>query len=160
MSQKKAPEVNSILSRMRSVLERLQASSRRSYREFGFEPAVAMWYGPLRVVAQQEGLGVKDIAKALKIAVSTTSQALKSMEQAGIIEFQADTEDRRRRVVVLTDKGKLLVERLQPLWSAFAKVSAELDQEAGGILKALDTLEAAVVEKSPHERVLEKLNQD
>lgn len=62
----------------------------------------------LLVVAEQDGLGVADLAARLHLDASTLSPLLKRMEAMGLIERTRSSADERRVTVTLTDAGRAL----------------------------------------------------
>ncbi|MBV2130480.1 MarR family winged helix-turn-helix transcriptional regulator [Arsukibacterium indicum] len=144
----------SIVSRMRSILEKLHASSRKTYKTLGFDDLNPHWFQPLTLLDTYGPLGVKQIAEGVNLSLPTVSQALKSLESSGLIEFRKDTDDGRRRVVFLTPHGRKMVDDLKSVWDAFEKVAYDLDKESEGILKHLDMLDEAISRRSVFDRVL------
>jgi DNA-binding MarR family transcriptional regulator len=71
-------------------------------------------------------LPLGELAGALGMDRSTLSRELSPLESAGLIEASADTGDRRRRVLVVSDAGRRRVRRAYPLWKT-AQSSLEVE---------------------------------
>lgn len=69
-------------------------------------------FGMLTVLAAREPIDQIGIAKLLKLDRSTTGLVVKNLEERALIERITDPEDRRRRVLRLTEKGRDMLEAL------------------------------------------------
>lgn len=69
-------------------------------------------FGVLTVLAAREPIDQIGIAKLLKLDRSTTGLVVKNLEERALIERITDPEDRRRRVLRLSDKGTQVLEAL------------------------------------------------
>lgn len=84
----------------RQAMERLTA---RGYPRLAMNfsaPLSLLGSGPLRLT---------ELAEALGVSKQLCLQTLKPIEQAGYIRRQADTQDKRAKLVVLTPQGKTLI---------------------------------------------------
>lgn len=54
---------------------------------------------------------LKDMEKALGLASPTVAGAVKSLERKGLVEMTSDRNDRRVKLVTLTDTGRGILER-------------------------------------------------
>lgn len=90
-------------------------------------------------------------AALLAMDRTTLTAALKPLERDGLVQVTANPEDRRSRLMTLTDKGRALLKRAVPVWRA---THAQIDDELAGIdidmLKAgLGQLSEAPLEQRP-----------
>ena len=87
-----------------------------AYRDFTAEPdKMLSGYGFGRAhhrviyfVGRYPGMTVTELLRILRITKQSLSRVLGSLVQQGFVLQQADREDRRRRLLSLTDKGKAL----------------------------------------------------
>ncbi|WP_348261598.1 MarR family transcriptional regulator [Telmatobacter sp. DSM 110680] len=56
------------------------------------------------------------VASLLAMDRTTLTAALKPLERRGLVRIAADSADRRSRVLILTDKGRVLLARALPVW--------------------------------------------
>ena len=56
---------------------------------------------------------------------TTLTAALKPLERRGLVKLTADPDDRRRRLVTLTAKGRMVLARAIPVWK---RTHAEIDR--------------------------------
>lgn len=66
----------------------------------------------LMLSAQFEGHSMNDLANIVKKDKAGILRGLRSLEKRGLIRFQDDATDKRKRLVYLTSDGKELVERI------------------------------------------------
>ena len=72
-------------------------------------------YHFLRMLWERDSVTQRDLATAVGMKESTTFTALAGMEKIGLVTRARDSQDRRKMVVKLTDKGRRLEEVLIPV---------------------------------------------
>jgi DNA-binding MarR family transcriptional regulator len=142
--------------RLRRLSERIDRDANRLYSELGvvFEQR---WMGVLNLLNLRGPMSVKDLAAALAISHPSVSQARASLRRADLIAERADPRDGRRRTLRLSAKGIVLVEKLQPIWSALAETAKTLNDEADDLVAGLTLLEHALDRGSLFDRVNARL---
>jgi DNA-binding MarR family transcriptional regulator len=145
--------------RLRRLSEQIDRDATRIYavRGIDFEQR---WFGPLNQIVRNGPLAIGEIAARLGITHVSVSQAMRSLEAAGIVVSRPDAFDGRRRVLSLTPDGQALVHSLAPLWAAFDTAAAELNEEAGDVVKLLDRLDDALTRASLFDRISALLGPD
>ncbi|MFN3279509.1 MAG: MarR family winged helix-turn-helix transcriptional regulator [Paracoccus hibiscisoli] len=97
-----------------------------------------------RVLAHLDHSGaasVRDIHTLVHLDKSVVSRAASRLEQAGLVEKQGDTADRRLIVLRLTPEGTALMLRLSGIAERFqAQLVAELGADAPTLARALQRL--------------------
>ncbi len=68
--------------------------------------------------------GMAAVAAVLAMDRTTLTAALKPLERRGLVEVTVDPDDKRGRLLVLTDAGERLLARALPIWT---RTHAELD---------------------------------
>jgi len=67
------------------------------------------------------------VASLLAMDRTTLTAALKPLERRGLVQIEQDERDRRSRVLLLTNKGRLLLARAVPVWrSAHDEIERQL----------------------------------
>jgi len=61
---------------------------------------------------------IQDLARLLVMDRSTLGHLLRPLEKRGFVELEVSEQDRRSRVVGLTQAGKAAVAKTLPLWAA------------------------------------------
>lgn len=141
-------------SRLKRLSERLMQDVGRVYREAGldFEPR---WFLVFHQLVEAGPLSVTAIAESVGITHPAVNQVAAEMEKAGLITSAADANDRRRRILSLSKRGKAMDAVLRPVWEDIETATWELAREAGfDVLKAVETLENALEEHNLYARIL------
>lgn len=58
------------------------------------------------------------VASLLAMDRTTLTAALKPLQRRGLVDISSDPEDRRSRILKLTDKGRRLLAQAVPVWKA------------------------------------------
>lgn len=74
---------------------------------------MGMWYF-LRALWEEEGLTQRELSRRIRMMEPTTVSALTAMERRGLVKRERDPNDKRRRIVRLTAKGRGLKKKLLP----------------------------------------------
>ena len=146
-------------SRLKNLSDRLMKEMSTIYRQLGveFEPR---WFTIFQVVLQQDEIAVTEIADVLGLTHPAVVQVVNILERKGLVAARQDPEDRRRRLVTLTEEGRCLVNQLEPLWEDVRQATTELLSETDpSLLSALDSLEKALERKSSYRRIRERTSQ-
>lgn len=105
-------------------------------------------------VGDQKQASLAEIARALDESHQLTAHRVDPLIQSGLLERRDDPNDRRRKALSLTRKGKaqyqLLLERLKEIEQALAGLYAEIGHDIPTILEAAIT---ALTRSSLLERV-------
>ncbi|WP_213941308.1 MarR family transcriptional regulator [Pseudomonas sp. dw_612] len=81
---------------------------------------------------------LQDLAAKLAIQISALTHALKPLLRDGLVELQADEQDRRTKRAVLTPAGTALLQEALVCWStANQRVEEVLGAEAAASLRAV-----------------------
>lgn len=73
-----------------------------------------------------ETLTASDIMQATELSKATTSQTLSSLERKGLVEMEKQEEDKRRKLIKLTEKGREAVAQLE---GAFLQIRAVIEAD-------------------------------
>lgn len=108
-------EALSLASRLRRVSDRMVEDVSALYTELGiqFNPR---WFPYFYVLKDGEPYAVNDLAHLLRVSHPTVIKFTNQMMKDGLLTSQIDKQDRRRRLLTLTDKGRGLAERMMPVW--------------------------------------------
>jgi DNA-binding MarR family transcriptional regulator len=99
-------------------------------------------FGVLTQVLDRRSISMSELAVARNVALNTATSLVDRLVAAGLVERQGDPSDRRVVRVVITDKGRTLVERLRAVRrEAIRRLLDHLDdQEIDLILAAMPAL--------------------
>ncbi len=139
-------DVSALADQLRPVLLRLSRRLRREADQAGLSSLDATL---LKMVANQEGVGVSELADKERIARPTMSQHVKRLEALGFLRRQTPPEQDRRRVgLAITPDGAAAldaVRRRRNDWLA-DRLSSLTDAERALITQALEPLGRIVMD--------------
>jgi DNA-binding MarR family transcriptional regulator/N-acetylglutamate synthase-like GNAT family acetyltransferase len=143
--------------RLRRLSDRLMREVTQIYLEeqIDFE---ARWFPVLFLLARTSPMSVTEIARSLGITHPAVIQIALSMMRRDLLSSAKDEGDDRRRLLALTDQGRDLVHRLEPVWREIGAATQELIAESGGsMLEQISRIEQNLDAKSMAVRVRERL---
>lgn len=134
---------------MKNVV-RIASGGRRRHRN-AHKPDQAKFcgYGQiLDLLSKSDGLSQREIAENLDIRPQSASEAISSMETQGLIERQANEQDKRSSLVYITQAGRqrqidLRKERIENARRIFAPLT---ENEKTTLLELLNKVAAALQE--------------
>ncbi|MFD1605585.1 MarR family winged helix-turn-helix transcriptional regulator [Flavobacterium artemisiae] len=129
-----------ISTRLQRLSEQLRKDGAQIYKSFDidFEPK---WFPVIYTLHIKEMLSVVEIANEIGYSHPSTISLLKELEKQKIISSKKDKLDERKRLIVLTAKGKELVVKMQPVWSIMKKALNEITDNQNNLLKAIEEAE-------------------
>lgn len=145
-----------LASRMKRLVERLKSEASRVYRDRGIDFNDS-WFLAAWVLSRQDGITASEMADRLGISRPAVSQMTAGLAGKGLIDYERDAVDGRRRRISLTDLGRETVRALKPLWQEVGTVTEAMIGSTGvDLLSGLSSLEDALDEKSLSERIGER----
>ncbi len=139
-------------SRMKRLSERLnqEVSTIYNQQNVSFEPR---WFPVFHFLGTHGETSIMDIAKAINVTHPAVNQAASEMLDADLIVQETDVEDKRRRLLSLSKRGKKLYAQLEPTWRAIRLSVAEaMEESRQDLLIAMDTFERALDKMHLQER--------
>lgn len=148
-------------SRLKRLGDRLKAEATRSYHEHGIEFNDS-WFLVALVLSQREPVSITEAADALGVSHPAIIQMSTAMARKGLVRVEADPQDLRRRLLLLTDKGRKTVEALQPIWKAVGDCTDDMIAAAGGagLLDIIAAIETQMEQQGLVERVKARLEEE
>ncbi len=117
----------------------------------------ASWFPVFYILSQKDEVSIKEISNNLKVSHSAISQLVSNLQQKGLIKSVTSKTDARHKHIMLTARGKKLLEKIKPVWTALEKAMNALADESGSnskkILKALTGIETNLSRKGFFERI-------
>jgi len=134
-------EAAALADQLRPVLQRLQRHLRRQNQAMGTSP---LHMGLLNSIAQQEGLGIGELAAQEKLRGPTITAHINQMATEGWVERRPSADDKRRVGLFITRKGRTLMTAMQQRRADWLAVRlADLSPEGRrAVAAALAPLEA------------------
>lgn len=146
-----------IATRLQRLSERLRKDGALIYKAYGidFEPK---WFPVIYTLHCKPLLSVVEIASEIGYTHPSTISLLKELEKQRLIRSRKDKVDERKRLLQLTEKGKALVERVQPVWKVMTAAIAGFTDTRNNLMKAIIEVEDQLDRQSFLQRAREKIN--
>ena len=99
------------------LITKIKQLGDRIFQRILNEKGVDAFNGPqgriLYTLWQEDGVPIKTISDKCGLAITTLTTMLERMERQALIHRQSDEKDKRKTLIVLTEKGRALFRRLQ-----------------------------------------------
>ncbi|MFO7446533.1 MAG: bifunctional helix-turn-helix transcriptional regulator/GNAT family N-acetyltransferase [Ignavibacteriaceae bacterium] len=144
-------------SRLKRLSDRFMADAGKIYRmqHSDFEPR---WFSFTHLLYNNGPMTVLDISSALKLSHPAVVQFINEMSKKNLISSEKDENDKRKRIVQLSDKGRQVFESIKPALSEIESSVKEIISATGyDILHVVESLEKELDKKNLYERTSEKL---
>ncbi|SEN71513.1 MarR family protein [Chitinophaga rupis] len=125
-----------ISTRLQRLADALRKEGQLIYQSFGieFEPK---WFPVVYTLHLKTSMSVVEIANEIGYAHPSTISLLKELEKQQIIKSKKDKTDERKRLIVLTPKGKALVSAMQPVWNNMQKALSQIADNKNNLMDAI-----------------------
>lgn len=144
-------------SRLKRLSERLMHDVSKIYRmhDADFE---ARWFPVAYLLLHKSPMGITEIAEALGYSHPAVSQIAGEMEKHALVRSPRTSGDGRRRLLVLTPRGRTTLKRVKPVWEAIRRCTEDVIHESGyDGLAALDAVENALSSMDMYTRIRKTL---
>ena len=134
----------SLGSRMNRVSELLMKTISGVYQQYDidFDPYL---FPAFHSIAESQTLTNTILCEALQTSQPAVTQTVNKLVQKGLIQMEADTVDKRKKIISLTPKGSVLYIKVQPLWRSMDKAVKEMTQRpANSLLEHIDQFEEVI----------------
>jgi DNA-binding MarR family transcriptional regulator len=140
-----------ISTRLQRLSDQLRKDGLLIYKanNIDFEPK---WFPVIYSLQVKTILSVVEIAAEIGYSHPSTISLLKELEKQKLIRSGRDKTDERKRLIRLTDKGKALIEQMQPVWKIMTAAVTELTNTTNNLMQAIDEVEEQMRQKSFFER--------
>ncbi|QZD89405.1 MarR family transcriptional regulator [Qipengyuania aurantiaca] len=125
---------------LRALLAQLEPAVELAYTKC--DPLMRSRYYPvMRALLSERQATVGEIAQAVGVSQPAMTQTIRQMVQDDLLEVKLG-EDRRARLVTLSERGMEAVANLRPVWAAVSEASATMAADAD--IDLVTTLERAL----------------
>jgi DNA-binding MarR family transcriptional regulator len=142
-----------ISTRLQRLAEQLRKDGVLIYKanNIEFEPK---WFPVIYTLHFKPVLSVVEIAAEIGYTHPSTISLLKELEKEKLIRSKKDKADERKRLIMLTTKGRELIERMKPIWGIMKAAAAEIADTQNNLMKAIIEAEEKLKQQSFLERAL------
>jgi len=134
----------SLGSRMKRVSELLMKTISGVYQHYDidFDPYL---FPAFHRIAQSKTITNTLLCETLQTSQPAVTQTINKLVQKGLVQLEADTIDKRKKIISLTPKGSVLYIKVQPLWRSMDKAVKEMTQQpANSLLEHIDQFEELI----------------
>jgi len=149
-----------LANRIKGLSDAMMNDIIRIYKEMNldFEPR---WFTVFQILSKRNAeIPITIIAEELKITHPAVIQVVNVLEEKGLVDSRPDATDQRKRLVSLSEKGKILALRISPVWldirSALDDFLLETEPE---FLNIMERMELAMQKESVYSRIRSKLSE-
>jgi len=147
--------------RLKRISEKLLNDVSNIYKHLNI-PFEVSWFPIFYLLNENKKLSVTEIANELEITHSAVSQMITILDKRGLVKFIDDENDRRRRFICFTKKGKELMSTLPPIWKAMQHSMQDIFSDginSPHILSALDEIEDSLEKENFTSRVIKEVEE-
>lgn len=142
-------------SRLRKLSERLMLEMGNIYKSksIEFEPG---WFHIMYLLSENEKMSITQISEMLQVSHPSVIQVVGVLEKRDIVKISVDLNDKRKRMVELSENGKSLLERIKPVWNEIDQMMIAFLSEgeySRNILNAITEIEKNLDAKPLSERM-------
>jgi len=113
----------------------------------------AKYFTLFYLVSKRNGIGIMDAAEELSLTHPAIIHLAKDLEKKGYIESVKSPVDSRKRLLMLSRKGKAALPAFNEVWNKIDKLNKKLMRgQKNNLLKALEEIENLLDEKSYYKR--------
>ncbi|MBV4356975.1 MarR family winged helix-turn-helix transcriptional regulator [Pinibacter aurantiacus] len=113
----------------------------------------AKYFTLFYLVSKRNGIGIMDAAEELSLTHPAIIHLAKDLEKKGLIESVKSPLDSRKRLLMLSRKGKAALPAFNEVWNKIDKLNKKLMRgQKNNLLKALEEMENLLDEKSYYKR--------
>ncbi|MBK6976321.1 MAG: MarR family transcriptional regulator [Cytophagaceae bacterium] len=143
-------------SRLRRLSEGFLSEVNKVYADLGID-FEASWFGVFYLLDKNGELSIHEISEVLEISHSAVSQMVKTLNENNLVALSPSKHDARKKIVVLTDSGKELLNQIKPVWEALEKTITEMTVGME-IFEHLMKIENDFLKKSLSQRIKNQMN--
>ncbi|QBD75866.1 MarR family transcriptional regulator [Ktedonosporobacter rubrisoli] len=128
-------DIQELVGTLMQVVHLIQRNQGRGLRELGLDPTTVR---VLEFLAVNGSVHPQKIAHELSLLPSSVTRCVQSLEEAGYVAVTGDPNDRRARLVSMTERGQEEIQRLTHIGIAmFAALVADWQPEEVKTLSSL-----------------------
>lgn len=146
-----------ISTRLHRLSEQLRKDGALIYKAFGIDFELK-WFPVIFTIYKKEIASVVEIANEIGYTHPSTITLLKELEKQELIQWKKDKQDERKRMFILTTKGKELIEKMKPVWELMSQILGDISNNKNNLLAAIDEAEEKIASQSFYQRALQVKN--
>lgn len=144
-------------SRLKRTSNYLMKETQMVYDHFNadFDPYL---FPVFKLISQKDGITNTEIYNAVGLTQPAITQSINKLRKKGLIHFDIDKKDKRKKIIQLSEKGDTLLQQLRPIWKAIDAVIKEFTLEtSSSLISHLNSLELKLKTTSFCKSVIDNL---
>ncbi|CAM4092065.1 DNA-binding transcriptional regulator, MarR family [Pedobacter westerhofensis] len=140
-----------IAARLQRLAEQIRKDGVLIYKANGidFEPK---WFPVMYTLHVKPILSVVEVSAEIGYSHPSTISLLKELEKQKLIKSGKDKSDERKRMIQLTEKGRSLIKRMEPVWEVMIAAAEQLTETENNLMKAMAEVEQQMEVQSFYQR--------
>lgn len=145
-------------SRLRSLTTQIGDDAAKIYELYGVDGFSPKWFPVFFVLSQNEEMTITEIANEIRHSQPSVTKIIKEMAKVGLVKDNLKSNDKRRNLVGLTEKGISLVDRIITVQCGDIDVAIDgiIAEASNNLWEALAEWEFLLEQKSMFKRVQEQ----
>jgi ribosomal protein S18 acetylase RimI-like enzyme/predicted transcriptional regulator len=147
-------------SRLKRVSEYLMKETQVVYDYFkiDFDPYL---FPVFKIIIHKNGVTNTEIKNNLNLSQPAITQSINKLIKKELVVIKSDAIDKRKKIVLLSDKGTLLMMQLKPLWNCIDIVIKDYTlTSSSSLIEHLNVLEDKLNTKSFSKTIIEMAEKD
>jgi len=147
-------------SRLRRLSESFLSEINRAYQNQGID-FDASWFPVFYLLSKNDALSIKELSEQTEVSHPAASQLIANLKNKDLVTSATCSDDGRRQLVTLTDKGWALLNDILPVWDAIIAAMDELvplEPDGKKLLPAIGAMENIFKQNSLSEKICAKLS--
>ncbi|WP_166627737.1 GNAT family N-acetyltransferase [Tenacibaculum caenipelagi] len=144
-------------SRLKRVSEYMMRETQIVYDTFDidFDPYL---FPTFKIIKNKDGVTNTEINASLRTTQPATTQAINKLMKKRLIELKEDKDDKRKKIIYLSEKGKKLVQKITPIWNSIEETIKEYTCiKSNSLIEHLNILEEKFQKKSFSTAIIEHI---
>ncbi|NVO10916.1 MAG: bifunctional helix-turn-helix transcriptional regulator/GNAT family N-acetyltransferase [Bacteroidales bacterium] len=141
-------------SRFRRIYEKMQIDGDKAYKEsgLGFKSS---WFPVYYVLSKsQQSQTVMEITDQIAFSHITVKNIINELNNEGLIKISPNPNDKRSKLISLSEKGQALLSQLRPIWFSFSSsLKNILTSGHPDIINILKRIDSELIKDPLNERV-------
>lgn len=144
-------------SRLKRVSEYLMKETQLVYNHYNidFDPYL---FPIFKIITNKKNVTNSEIQNALQYSQPAITQALNKLNDKGLVTYEIDKRDKRKKIICLSKKGSQTLEILKPIWKSIDKVIKVYTLESStSLIEHLNRLENKLSTKNFSKAIIDNI---
>jgi len=144
-------------SRMKRLSETLMRDVKQVYKSLylDFDPTL---FPVFKTISDEKSISTGEISEYLQITQPAVTQFINALMKRELIIIKPDTKDKRKKNISLSEKGSMLVMKLEPIWNIMEEeLTKFISRPDTSLMNHIRLTEQNQRDKSLYKRIMERI---